>query len=96
MTWNFACRRCGHRDYYGGYPFKNSGEFPRCQRCGGDTYRPSLEPTLDDMDETHDQQDCYGSALIRHWVEEREELDARQDSGVEVIGDIPDAERGDR
>jgi DNA-directed RNA polymerase subunit RPC12/RpoP len=41
--WNFACRNCGHRDTYAGYPFKSSGEFPRCTRCGGQTYRPSLE-----------------------------------------------------
>ena len=45
MTWNFACRNCGHRDTYAGYPFKSSCEFPRCTRCGGQTYRPSLEDT---------------------------------------------------
>jgi hypothetical protein len=91
MTWNFACRRCGHRDYYGGYPFKGSGEFPRCQQCGGETYRPSLEDDLLDMDEAHDTQDCYGSAWARAVVEQREEEAAHRG-----IGDIPDSERGDR
>jgi hypothetical protein len=54
MTWNFACRNCGHRDTYAGYPFKASGEFPHCTRCGGGTYRPSLEDTDLRRDEEHE------------------------------------------
>jgi hypothetical protein len=48
------------------------------------------------MDEAHDTQDCYGSPWVRTVVKQREAADARQDTGVEVIGDIPDSERGDR
>ena len=92
MTWNFACRRCGHPDYYGSYPFKDSGEFPRCSRCGGETYRPSLEDDLLDMDEAHDSDpEFYYSPQLKAEILHREEEAAHRG-----IGDIPDAERGAR
>jgi NAD-dependent SIR2 family protein deacetylase len=52
--WYFTCRKCGWRETYYTWPFHKCVRFPACTRCGGQTYRPSLEDTDLRRDEEHE------------------------------------------
>jgi hypothetical protein len=89
MIWELACRKCGFHNIWMRYPFTWKGDvliFPRCPRCGGETYRPSLEDDFFDMDEAHDVQDdsaTGGSKWLNTELQGRWAEEAKADRGYE-------------